>query len=43
MRKSDKTTPEQEAIIAEYLLGDTIYHKLRANMDTTSCSIPLLT
>lgn len=30
MRKSDKTIPEQEAIIAEYLLGDTTYRKLGA-------------
>ena len=28
MRKSDKTVQEQEAIIAEYLLGDTTYRKL---------------
>jgi transposase-like protein len=28
MRKSDKTIQEQEAIIAEYLLGDTTYRKL---------------
>jgi transposase-like protein len=31
MRKSDKTIQEQEAIIAEYLLGDTTYRKLGAN------------
>ena len=30
MRKSDKTVQEQEAIIAEYLLGDTTYRKLGA-------------
>jgi transposase-like protein len=30
MRKSDKTIQEQEAIIAEYLLGDTTYRKLGA-------------
>lgn len=30
MRKTDKTTQEQEAIIAEYLLGDTTYRKLGA-------------
>jgi transposase-like protein len=30
MRKSDKTAQEQEAIIAEYLLGDTTYRKLGA-------------
>ena len=30
MKKSDKTIPEQEAIIAEYLLGDTTYRKLGA-------------
>ena len=28
MRKSDKTVRDQEAIIAEYLLGDTTYRKL---------------
>ncbi len=28
MRKSEKTVQEQEAIIAEYLLGDTTYRKL---------------
>jgi transposase-like protein len=28
MRKSDKTVQEQEAIISEYLLGDTTYRKL---------------
>ena len=28
MRKSEKTICEQEAIIAEYLLGDTTYRKL---------------
>ena len=28
MRKSDKTVQEQEAILAEYLLGDTTYRKL---------------
>ena len=28
MRKSDKTVQDQEAIIAEYLLGDTTYRKL---------------
>jgi hypothetical protein len=28
MRKSDKTVQEQEAIITEYLLGDTTYRKL---------------
>lgn len=28
MRKSDKTVQEQEAIIAEYLLGNTTYRKL---------------
>lgn len=31
MRKSDKTIQEQEAIIAEYLLGNTTYRKLGAN------------
>ncbi|MFM9840029.1 MAG: hypothetical protein ACKVOQ_17315 [Cyclobacteriaceae bacterium] len=30
MRKSDKTIQEQEAIIAEYLLGETTYRKLGA-------------
>jgi transposase-like protein len=30
MRKSEKTVQEQEAIIAEYLLGDTTYRKLGA-------------
>ena len=30
MKKSDKTIQEQEAIIAEYLLGDTTYRKLGA-------------
>jgi len=30
MRKSEKTIQEQEAIIAEYLLGDTTYRKLGA-------------
>jgi hypothetical protein len=30
MRKSYKTIQEQEAIIAEYLLGDTTYRKLGA-------------
>jgi len=30
MKKSDKTVQEQEAIIAEYLLGDTTYRKLGA-------------
>lgn len=30
MRKSEKTVQEQEAIIAEYLLGDTSYRKLGA-------------
>ncbi len=30
MKKSDKTISEQEAIIAEYLLGDTTYRKLGA-------------
>lgn len=30
MRKSEKTVHEQEAIIAEYLLGDTTYRKLGA-------------
>ena len=30
MKKSDKTNQEQEAIIAEYLLGDTTYRKLGA-------------
>ena len=33
MRKSDKTIPEQEAIIAEYLLGATTYRKLGAKYD----------
>ncbi len=28
MRKSDKTVQEQEAIIAEYLLGNSTYRKL---------------
>lgn len=28
MRKTEKTIQEQEAIIAEYLLGDTTYRKL---------------
>jgi len=28
MRKSDKTVQDQEAIIAEYLLGDSTYRKL---------------
>lgn len=28
MKKSEKTFQEQEAIIAEYLLGDTTYRKL---------------
>jgi transposase-like protein len=28
MRKSEKTVQEQEAIISEYLLGDTTYRKL---------------
>jgi transposase-like protein len=28
MRKAEKTVQEQEAIIAEYLLGDTTYRKL---------------
>jgi hypothetical protein len=31
MIKSEKTVQEQEAIIAEYLLGDTTYRKLGAN------------
>jgi len=30
MKKSEKTFQEQEAIIAEYLLGDTTYRKLGA-------------
>jgi transposase-like protein len=30
MKKSEKTIQEQEAIIAEYLLGDTTYRKLGA-------------
>lgn len=30
MRKSEKTVQDQEAIIAEYLLGDTTYRKLGA-------------
>jgi len=30
MRKSEKTVQEQEAIIAEYLLGDTTYRRLGA-------------
>jgi transposase-like protein len=30
MKKSKKTVQEQEAIIAEYLLGDTTYRKLGA-------------
>ena len=30
MRKTDKTNQEQEAIIAEYLLGDMTYRKLGA-------------
>ena len=30
MRKSDKSVQGQEAIIAEYLLGDTTYRKLGA-------------
>jgi transposase-like protein len=30
MKKSEKTVQEQEAIIAEYLLGDTTYRKLGA-------------
>jgi transposase-like protein len=30
MRKSEKAIQEQEAIIAEYLLGDTTYRKLGA-------------
>jgi len=30
MKKSDKTIQEQEAIIAEYLLGDATYRKLGA-------------
>lgn len=30
MRKSEKTVQEQEAIIAEYLLGETTYRKLGA-------------
>ena len=30
MIKSDKTVQDQEAIIAEYLLGDTTYRKLGA-------------
>ena len=30
MRKSEKTVQEQEAIIAEYLLGDMTYRKLGA-------------
>ena len=30
MRKSERTVQEQEAIIAEYLLGDTTYRKLGA-------------
>jgi transposase-like protein len=30
MRKTEKTVQEQEAIIAEYLLGETTYRKLGA-------------
>lgn len=30
MKKSEKTVQEQEAIIAEYLLGDTTYRELGA-------------
>ena len=30
MKKSEKTVQEREAIIAEYLLGDTTYRKLGA-------------